>query len=97
MISTLIPLELSYPHAIDFYSIQAYRGSSFGSLFNEYKKFQSLTHSTKPLFLSEYGYDALDWRIAAGATNESMQSHALIALTREVNVTIDSNDHSNML
>lgn len=40
---------------LDFWGIQAYRGTGFGPLFADYE-----TYSTKPLVLTEFGYDAYD-------------------------------------
>ena len=40
---------------IDFWSIQVYRSTTFGSFFDEYK-----LASDKPVVLTEYGYDAFD-------------------------------------
>jgi hypothetical protein len=40
---------------LDVWSVQLYRGSSFGSFFNDY-----LTASTKPFVITEFGIDAFD-------------------------------------
>jgi hypothetical protein len=45
---------------LDFWAIQVYRGSGFGSFFADYA-----TRSAKPLVITEFGYDAYD---AASAT-----------------------------
>ena len=42
---------------VDFWSLQVYRGHSFGSLFSEYA-----TRSSKPLIITEFGYDSFDGR-----------------------------------
>lgn len=41
--------------SIDFWSMQIYRYPGFGTLFSDYA-----ARSTKPLLISEYGYDAFD-------------------------------------
>lgn len=41
--------------SIDFWSLQVYRGTSFGSLFGEYAN-----ASDKPLIITEFGYDAFN-------------------------------------
>lgn len=41
--------------SIDFWAIQVYRSTTFGTFFEEYKK-----ASRKPVVLTEYGYDAFD-------------------------------------
>lgn len=41
--------------SIDFWSLQVYRGTSFGSFFSEYAE-----ASGKPVVLTEFGYDAYD-------------------------------------
>ena len=42
---------------IDFWSLQVYRGHSFGSLFADYA-----ARSSKPLVITEFGYDSFDGR-----------------------------------
>jgi hypothetical protein len=42
---------------LDFWSLQVYRGHSFGSLFSDYA-----ARSSKPLVITEFGYDSFDGR-----------------------------------
>jgi len=75
-VTTAIPdVELTYsvandtnvPH-LDIWGLNIYRGKSFGNLFTTYA-------STKPFFMSEWGCDVYDSRIANA--NEGMQSDYL--------------------
>jgi len=51
---------------LDFWAIQVYRGSGFGSFFTDYA-----TASSKPLVITEFGYDAYDARISAEYTADA--------------------------
>lgn len=51
---------------LDVWSVQAYRGSSFGTLFSTYQ-----SASTKPLLLTEFGIDAYDNRTGQLFTNNA--------------------------
>lgn len=62
---------------IDAWGINAYRGLSFGSLFDQFAAV-----SDKPMFLGEYGADAYD--AGQGAVNEAAQAEATRALTLEI-------------
>jgi len=68
--------DASLPH-LDIWSLQLYRGPSFGSAFNNYKN-----SSAKPLLISEFGCDAYN-----GLTNqedETMQANYLSSLWGEI-------------
>ncbi len=52
--NTIVARDSQTPN-LDIWSVQVYRGSSFGSLFNDYA-----TASHKPLLITEYGIDAYD-------------------------------------
>lgn len=43
---------------LDFWALQVYRGTGFGTFFDDYA-----ARSTKPLVITEFGYDAYDARI----------------------------------
>ena len=62
---------------IDVWGINAYRGLSFGDLFD---RFAAL--SDKPMFLAEYGADAYD--ATQDAVNLAAQAQATRALTQEI-------------
>lgn len=106
------------------------RGSSFGTLFESYAKFQqrvqaavftlqpplppspsiasafssmssppnnthtqetraaNLVHPVKPMLISEFGVDALNFNIANGVPDDDQQSSALLALWRELQLHI---------
>lgn len=104
--STLMPLlsrlERRYPRAVDLYSLQLFRGSSFGLMMREYSHFQTLSamgtvpadapsrggrrarSPVKPLLITEFGMDALDFRRGSGEVNERMQAAAVAALWGEL-------------
>jgi len=54
LINTIANRDADMPN-LDVWSVQAYRGSSFGSLFSDYA-----AASGKPLVITEYGIDAYD-------------------------------------
>jgi len=62
---------------VDVWGINAYRGLSFGDLFDRFADV-----SDKPMFLAEYGADAYDAR--QDAPNLSAQADATRALTEEI-------------
>lgn len=62
---------------VDVWGINAYRGISFGGLFDDYKGLM-----TKPLFLGEYGADA--YNALAGSEDQESQAKATKALTEEI-------------
>ena len=62
---------------IDVWGINAYRGLSFGNLFEQFEAV-----SDKPMFLGEYGADAYDAN--QGAVNLEAQADATRALTEEI-------------
>jgi hypothetical protein len=62
---------------VDVWGINAYRGLSFGDLFDAWR-----ARSDKPLFISEYGADAYNANLP-GYDPES-QAVAAAALTREI-------------
>ena len=68
--------DASLPH-LDIWSLQLYRGPSFGSAFTDYKN-----SSAKPLLISEFGCDAYN-----GLTNqedEAMQAFYLSTLWKDI-------------
>jgi hypothetical protein len=62
---------------IDVWGINAYRGLSFGDLFDRFAEL-----SDKPMFLAEYGADAYD--ATQDAVNLAAQAEATRALTQEI-------------
>jgi hypothetical protein len=62
---------------IDVWGINAYRGLSFGNLFDQFA-----ANSDKPMFLAEYGADAYD--ATQDAVNVAAQAEATQALTQEI-------------
>jgi len=62
---------------VDVWGVNAYRGISFGGLFDGYAGLVS-----KPLFLGEYGADAFNAKI--GREDQQAQAKATAALTREI-------------
>jgi len=63
--------------AVDVWGVNAYRGISFGNLFDQYAAL-----SDKPLFLGEYGADAFNARI--GREDQFAQAEATRRLTEEI-------------
>ena len=55
------------------------QGNTFGNFFQQYATFQSRARTRKPLLISEFGSDALDFRMDAkgeAAVNQSMQARS---------------------
>jgi hypothetical protein len=80
----LIPTIASYDSSLnhlDFWSVQVYRGRSFGSLFSDYRN-----ASPKPLAILEYGIDAYDDENGGEYENIGLPYQALYAraLWREI-------------
>ncbi len=50
----------------------------------EYRDFQRAVGTRKPLLITEFGSDALDFRIGSGVVNESMQSTGLLRQWKEI-------------
>eukprot|EP00475_Leptophrys_vorax_P019891 TRINITY_DN2722_c0_g1_i1.p1 TRINITY_DN2722_c0_g1~~TRINITY_DN2722_c0_g1_i1.p1 ORF type:complete len:450 (-),score=92.78 TRINITY_DN2722_c0_g1_i1:29-1378(-) len=73
-LSTVIP---AYDSAVDVWSLQIYRGSSFFNLFSSYAN-----SSSKPMVITEFGIDAYDSRV--NAVNESMQAEVDMMLFSEI-------------
>lgn len=66
---------------LDLWGVQAYRGCSFGTLFNEY---QSKSDCARPLIVTEFGADAWDSLSgASGAENQTLQADCLGQLLGE--------------
>jgi hypothetical protein len=63
LVSYLTLYESSFPRAVDVWSFQLYRGISFGTFFDDYARFQLTMNIDKPLLITEFGLDALDFRI----------------------------------
>jgi len=70
---------------LDLWSVNVYRGCTFGTLFHDYA-----TASKKPLFLSEYGIDA--YNDLQQAVNQQQHANCLTSLWSEVvvnaNITV---------
>nr|PZN23383.1 MAG: hypothetical protein DIU78_14020 [Pseudomonadota bacterium] len=64
---------------IDIWGINAYRGISFGNLFQDFA-----ARSDKPMFLAEYGADAYNASPGVSAYDPESQAMAVRALTREL-------------
>lgn len=94
LLDILIRAEKTHPKAVDVYSVQVFRGASLGPVVEEYKQFRhhSDTAREKPLFVSEYGMDALDFRKKGGEENEQMQAETLADLWREIDDAYFSED-----
>jgi hypothetical protein len=73
MISTIASRDPEVPN-LDVWSVQAYRGASFGSLFSDYAGV-----SDKPLVITEYGIDAYDDEGADEYENMGIPYQALYA------------------
>jgi len=74
MLQLIVPLEMKYKQAVDIWSFQLYRGNTFTNFFQSYLAFQMKTRTQKPALISEYGCDAMDFRVGEGEKNESMQA-----------------------
>ena len=62
------------------------QGNTFGNFFQQYATFQSRARTRKPLLISEFGSDALDFRMDAkgeAAVNQSMQARSAAERKRE--------------
>mmetsp|Transcript_66050 Transcript_66050/g.214848 ORF Transcript_66050/g.214848 Transcript_66050/m.214848 type:complete len:480 (-) Transcript_66050:385-1824(-) len=75
-LQSLREVEAKMP-SVDVWGVNAYRGISFGSLFDSYA-----ATSSKPLFLGEYGADAFNTKI--GREDQESQAVATKALTQEI-------------
>jgi hypothetical protein len=73
LIRTIARRDPEVPN-LDVWSVQVYRGSSFGSLFNDYAGV-----SDKPLVITEYGIDAYDDESADEYENVGIPYQALYA------------------
>jgi len=66
---------------LNLWGVQAYRGCSFGTLFNEY---QSKSDCARPLIVTEFGADAWDSLSGpSGAENQTLQANCLGQLLGE--------------
>lgn len=69
----------SHLEALDAWSVQVYRGSTFGDLFDEYAR-----SSEKPLLITEFGYDNYDNRAEnAYPENGAYPAEVVIGLIEE--------------
>ena len=80
--------------SVDIWSLNVYRGSSLGALFQEW-----LSVSKKPMFVAEYGTDA--YRTVSldpvdGYEDEPMQSSFNQALWTEIAANLSANSYSNV-
>jgi len=67
--------------SIDFWAIQVYRSTTFGTFFEEYE-----TASNKPVVLTEYGYDAFDNNAGTEyPKNALFQAYVVEGMIREIN------------
>jgi len=62
---------------LDFWSLNLYRGCTFGTLWTQYPSW-----TTKGLFISEYGIDS--YNDVAFAEDDMMQSNCIVQLTKEI-------------
>ena len=79
--------------SVDVWSLNVYRGSTFGALFQEW-----ISVSKKPMFVAEYGTDA--YRTVSldpvdGYEDEPMQSSFNQALWTEIAANLSANSYSN--
>jgi len=63
--------------SVDFWSINVYRGCTFGTLFTQYAM-----KSKKPLFISEYGIDSFNDKSLA--LDQALQSNCIVTLSKEI-------------
>jgi beta-galactosidase/beta-glucuronidase len=71
--------------SIDFWSIQVYRSTTLGTFFEEYK-----TASSKPVVLTEYGYDAFDNNTGqVYPDNATYQAEVVESMISEINSNSD--------
>lgn len=85
MMKVIGPLEIKYRKAVDIWSFQVYRGTTFASFFQFYQYFLSRTRSTKPILITEYGCDIMDFREEREhRMNSSMQSSCLMSQFHEL-------------
>ncbi|MDD5006273.1 MAG: glycoside hydrolase family 2 TIM barrel-domain containing protein [Candidatus Omnitrophica bacterium] len=75
--------DVSLPH-LDLWSLQLYRGESFGDTFSDYQ-----TLSNKPLLISEFGCDVYDGR--SGQENQPMQLSYLTSQWTEISANLSTN------
>ena len=71
--------------SIDFWAIQVYRSTTFGTFFEEYKQ-----ASSKPVVLTEYGYDAFDNNTGKEyPDNASFTADVVEGMIREIDANSD--------
>ncbi len=71
--------------SIDFWAIQVYRSTTFGTFFDEYE-----TASSKPVVLTEYGYDAFDNNTGAEyPDNAAYTADVVVDMIREIDKNKD--------
>jgi hypothetical protein len=63
--------------SFDYWSINVYRGCTFGTMFNDYASV-----SKKPLFISEYGIDSFNDHNMA--LDQALQSNCIVSLSKEI-------------
>lgn len=67
---------------VDLWGVNAYRGDSFGQLFDQYRHVSALPQSV-PLFIGEIGMDAY-YHAGTPADGQSRQAAATARLAREL-------------
>ncbi len=80
--------DSSLPY-MDIWSVQVYRGGTFGELFTDYA-----SRSSKPLLLTEFGCDA--YNVTIGSEDEDTQSTYIDSQWAEVNSNLSSTSPSNV-
>jgi len=75
--------------ALGVWGVNAYRGPGFGTLFTDYA-----AKTSKPLFMSEWGCDALDARY--GTEEQAMQASYVESQWGEISANLSSSDPSNV-
>jgi hypothetical protein len=74
--------------SVDVWSLNLYRGSSFGALWSQWP---SMTD--KPMFLGEFGVDAYDVRL--GMLNEALQAEWDVSLWNDIARNLSATDPAN--
>jgi hypothetical protein len=65
--------------SVDVWSLNIYRGSSFGTVFDQWGSI-----SGKPMYIGEFGTDAFNELVGPGVVDETMQAHFDLCLWNEL-------------